>query len=421
MRILLVTITSPWPPTNGQRIRNCSIIRALCEDGHEVSLISFQEQSGESPKSPKTWCGDIVWVPRPRGYSGNNYLGRLWALLAGLPFGVVRFRSREMTAAVTRRLSAGNIDALICDDVYVIANVADCHGIPLLLNKASIVFEEAARYAAHSQNVAVRAYVFVESRLLRRWEVRSCNRANLLLTCSDRDRRVLQRLEVNTNSFVVPNALDLRDYEAYSGDDGRTVMFTGAMDWYPNQDAVSFFVAAIWPALQRLVPHTEFLVVGRNPPSSLRRSLATQGRIRFTGTVPDIRPVLKQAAVCVVPLRIGSGTRIKILEAAAMGKAIVSTSVGAEGLEFENGREIIIADRPQEFAEAVAHLLENRKLRDQMGQAARRRVCNSHGIEAVRAGLRSAFEAIAPTNVSAVKQSQTRSQNNRVPKIQPNR
>jgi glycosyltransferase involved in cell wall biosynthesis len=376
-------------------MRNCSVIKALREDGHKVSLISFQEPEGLPACGVKEWCEEATWVGLPPRYWWTNSYGRVRALLSGLPFGVVRFRSKQMAAAVAHRLCRGDVDAVLCDDVYVIANLGNCDGTPLLLNKASMVFEETARFAASSRNPAIRAYAHMESRLLRRWEKRSCSVADLVLTCSERDRGIVQSLGTNNQAYVVPNAVDLNEYELCSSDDGRTAVFAGAMDWYPNQDAVAFFAAAVLPKLRRLAPRIEFLVAGRNPPLSLQRSVAMCEQVRFTGTVPDMRPILRQAAVCVVPLRIGSGTRMKILEAAAMGKAIVSTSVGAEGLEFENGDEIMIADRPEDFAEAVAQLLKSQPLRDRIGRAARRRVRENYGIEAVKVGLRNAFRAMS--------------------------
>jgi glycosyltransferase involved in cell wall biosynthesis len=145
------------------------------------------------------------------------------------------------------------------------------------------------------------------------------------------------------------------------------------MDWYPNEDAVLHFVDTILPRIRRDVPDVSLTVVGRNPTPRLRR-LGEQAGVRITGTVDDVRPHVANAAVCVVPLRVGGGTRLKIFEALAMGKAVVSTSIGAEGLPVESGEHAMIADDPDDFASAVVRLLQRPDERHRLGSAGRRLV-----------------------------------------------
>jgi glycosyltransferase involved in cell wall biosynthesis len=174
------------------------------------------------------------------------------------------------------------------------------------------------------------------------------------------------------------------------------------MDWLPNRDAVAFFVSEVMPELRRLVPDFSFVVAGREPPPDFRSRYEQIPNVRFTGTLPDLRPVIAQAAVCVVPLRIGSGTRLKILEAAAMAKAVVSTTVGAEGLTLKDGEDIVIADEPRTMARAIAALLADRRRRLEIGQAARRHVAAEYGIPALRRALREALALIGEQSAAAV-------------------
>jgi glycosyltransferase involved in cell wall biosynthesis len=171
------------------------------------------------------------------------------------------------------------------------------------------------------------------------------------------------------------------------------------MDWHPNRDAVEFFALQILPRLRRLRPEVRVVVAGRSGPEEFQRRFAGIPELRFTGTVPDMRVEIARAAVCVAPLRIGSGTRLKILEAAAMAKPMVSTTIGAEGLNFEDGREIVLADAPQPFAEAVARLLEDRAYGAALGAAARRKVETAYSFESLRSALRA---ALAPLEAAAV-------------------
>jgi glycosyltransferase involved in cell wall biosynthesis len=158
---------------------------------------------------------------------------------------------------------------------------------------------------------------------------------------------------------------------------------------------VEFFALRILPEVRGLLPDVKFVVGGRNPPGWLRRRFAGIAGVEFTGTVPDMRAEIAKATVCVVPLRIGSGTRLKILEAAAMAKPIVSTRLGAEGLDFVDGREIVLADDPKAFAGAVAELLSDASRRRQLGQAARTRVEECYGVPALRAAVRAAFAQLS--------------------------
>jgi glycosyltransferase involved in cell wall biosynthesis len=194
------------------------------------------------------------------------------------------------------------------------------------------------------------------------------------MVCSSYDRDLLHRLEPDLPIFVVPNAVDTDLYhpqlDSTRNHKALTLLFQGGMDWYPNRDAVEFFVQAILPSVRSECPEAKFTVVGRNPPPRFVEKLRSPG-VQFTGTVADMRPYLLASTVVVVPLRFASGTRIKILEACAAGKPVVSTSLGAEGLELENGKDIVVADSPDEFARAVIALLRDPVQREAIARHAR--------------------------------------------------
>jgi glycosyltransferase involved in cell wall biosynthesis len=174
-------------------------------------------------------------------------------------------------------------------------------------------------------------------------------------------------------------------------------VFVGSMDWLPNQDGVEHFVNRIWPEIREKRPNAAFQVVGRNPPPRVRRLGQAPG-VEVVGAVPDVRPYLAEAAVVVVPLLVGGGTRIKIFEAMAVEKAVVSTSLGAEGLELTPGEHIMLADTPSEFAEAVCGLLENADHRARLASAARRLVTANYSVETIARQ----FDAICRRTVEAV-------------------
>ena len=166
------------------------------------------------------------------------------------------------------------------------------------------------------------------------------------------------------------------------------------MDWHPNRDGVEFFISEILPELRRLVPSVTFRVAGRSPSGEILRRFTGVPGVEFTGTVPDMRAEIAKATVCVVPLRIGSGTRMKILEAGAMAKPIVSTSLGAEGLDLVDGEDIILADEPRTFAKAVADLLGDATRRRTLGQSVRRRIEQRYSLPVLQSALRRALAGV---------------------------
>jgi glycosyltransferase involved in cell wall biosynthesis len=210
--------------------------------------------------------------------------------------------------------------------------------------------------------------------MLRGGAAQACATADLTVAVSGADRALLAELAPRARLREIPTGVDT----AYFAPDEtpevpNRLVFTGAMDWYPNEDAIIHFMDAILPAIRRDVPDVAVTVVGRNPTPRLRVAAARAG-VRVTGTVRDVRPYVAEASVYVVPLRVGGGTRLKIFEALAMGKAVVSTSVGAEGLPLVPGEHYLRADDPQAFARAVTALLADPFRRKFLGSAGRQLV-----------------------------------------------
>jgi glycosyltransferase involved in cell wall biosynthesis len=376
-------------------LRTWALLRALAEDDHQVTLVAFAEPgdlaAGLTPL--RAVCAAVEPVAAPRA-DGRDIPGRLAALISPAPYGPRKFRSRAMARALSRRLAEERFDLLVCGGVYNVPNLPRPASIPVLLDKDDLNFVIYERWLRHEPGLLRRAYGALELAKMRRWEIGVCRVARALLAASEVEQAFLARLCPQVPTFVVPNVVDTEHYVPWPEAEGArpVVLYQGAMDWHPNRDAVAFFVEQILPSLRRRVPDVVFRIAGRRMPEGLRRRLADEPGVEVAGTVPDMRVEIARATVCAVPLRIGSGTRIKILEAAAMGKAIVSTSLGAEGLSLEDGEEIVIADTPAAFADAVAALLGDPARRERLGRAARWRVEKQYGFAAHQAALRVALE-----------------------------
>jgi len=212
------------------------------------------------------------------------------------------------------------------------------------------------------------------------------------LAVSEADAAEIERMAPGVAVSVVRNGVDLTQFTPDSGSgDPHLIVFTGAMFWHPNIDGATFFVREILPRIRKRDPDAHLLIVGSNPSELLVRTL-TAPSVRFTGTVEDVRPYLRRARLVVVPLRIGGGTRLKILEAWALGKPVVSTTLGAEGLPVEDGKNIALADSAEVFAQRAAELLNDTHIGGQLGLAGRRVVEELFGWDQVALTLLDAYE-----------------------------
>ncbi len=219
------------------------------------------------------------------------------------------------------------------------------------------------------------AYSFVQTHRLRRFESWAMRQADWVVAVSDEDARQLRPLAPEKQVTVIPNSIDTEAYslptnpQQVPANQSFDLVFTGKMDYRPNVDAVLWFVKAIWPQIRAARPQTTLAIVGQKPHERLQ-SLNQQPGITLTGWVDKVQPYLAGAGLCLMPFRVGSGTRLKLIEAMAAGKAIVSTTVGAEGFPVQSGREVVLADSPGEFAQAVLALLADEEERARLGAAA---------------------------------------------------
>jgi polysaccharide biosynthesis protein PslH len=393
--VLFVCLAPPLPASNGHRLRNLGLLKALSRAGHTVDIISFARSDERIDERLRDLCREVQFIPLPEhGSLVSEAWHRLRALPSPLPSGALRLRSPRMRTAVIETMQRNRYDAVLCDDVYLLGNVPARSPAPIFLNKHDITHEILGRFLRFERNPLKNSYARLERRKVQALEKHSCANAFLVLACSERDASKMKRLASGARFSILPNVIDVDAYRPASAESNNRVLYFGALDWYPNRDAVEFFANEILPPLRSLVPAVEFMVAGRGASEKFRSKFRGHSRLAIVSDVPDMAAETAKAAVCVVPLRIGSGTRLKILEAGAMEKAVVSTRIGAEGLELENGREIILADRPQEFAGAVATLLADPAKRLELGRNLRQRVCERYSVAALQNCVEQAFSDV---------------------------
>jgi len=393
MRILFVSTNVPVPANSGQSIRSLSILRALASSNHELSFVSFSDgDRSKDLSSLSSLCRSVKLFERKSTSLTlqRDYLPRLKSMLQAKCYSVERFRSEAFRDSIRQQIAESTCDAIICDGIYALGNIPET-GVPILLNCHNVEFVILQRYAQLQSNVLKKRYAELESALMRSEEKKACRKIAGSMVCSQIDLEILQKLCPSLPISVIPNVVDTdfiqpgKDTSAPGS--GPIVLFQGVMDWYPNRDAAESFVRKILPLVREKYPNIKFVIAGRNPPVDFVAQFSSDSGIEFTGTVADMRPYLAAAIVVVVPLRIGGGTRIKILEACAAGKPVVSTTVGAEGLNLQSGRELLLADDPEQFASCVLNLLRDPALRDAFAEAGRRAVVERYSQDALKTSL----------------------------------
>jgi len=292
------------------------------------------------------------------------------SVASGAPLNVTRFASAKVKRQVRRWLNEEHFDAVLCDFLTPTLSLPRMPGLVRILFEHNVESLLWARRAATQPFGPQRALFRYEAAFTRKWERRMLSEFDLVLAVSEEDKRHMQRLAPDSRVEVVETGVDIAEFRA-SGHAPRRdhlVVFVGSMDWQPNEDGVLWFVEEIWPEVIAQRPDAVLRVVGRRPSPRVAR-LSERG-IEITGDVDSVVPHLREAAVSVVPLRAGGGTRLKIFEAMAAGAPVISTTVGAEGLPVSPGRDIIIADEPGAMSAALVDLLNSPERREQIAAEA---------------------------------------------------
>ncbi len=380
MKILLLTPDIPYPSESGAAIRNWGIITGLAEAGHELTLLSFSEHAADARSQPLIErCQAVHALPLP----SRGKLSRLRTLLTS--------GRADMEARLADDDYADRLRQLLRDEHYDIVQFSGLElggYLDLILREkggSSLVYD-ALNAEADLQNVFAKVdsrslrrlpasvYSLAQTRRLQAFEGRICREVDSVIAVSPEDCALLRQYAGAPISLMA-NGIHVDEYQPASEitRGKRQIVFTGKMDYRPNVDAIEWFCAAVMPMIRRRMPEFQLTVAGRNPHKRLQ-SLARAGEIHLTGWVESVLPYLHEAGLYVAPLRMGSGTRLKILQAMAAGCAVVSTSLGAAGLNSQARSAIVIADEPADFAEAILRLLDDDDKRQDLGEQSRQHV-----------------------------------------------
>jgi glycosyltransferase involved in cell wall biosynthesis len=373
MKILWVKAGRLLPVDTGGKIRSFNLLRQLARR-HHVVVLSYYDGAVDPSYDAALQREFPHAVPMHTG-SPTGGPATVWRYLRHLldhaPYAVTKFTATPVVAFVERAMLAREFDVVVCDFLSATLNFPPTLDTPAVLFQHNVESVLWARQAQHERNPLKRLAFRWEAFRMRRYEQAAVARFHHVIAVSEEDRRLMSSMTPAGKISVAPTGVDLSAFRQVADERAQSplVVFIGSMDWEPNIDGVEYFCREVWPRVLEEVPEARFRIVGRNPHQRVRR-LTENPSVEVTGSVPSITEHLARAAVVVVPLRVGGGTRLKIYEAMAAGRAIVSTTVGAEGLEVSTGEDIVLADTAEAFAQAVLTLLRDDAHRERIAQGA---------------------------------------------------
>ncbi len=399
MKILLLTPDLPYPSESGVALRSCGIIRGLHDAGHELTLLSFASSQPDADSNPLwQWCQQVCALPLPphsrhkrlfklvtsrqadmqHRLASDGFERALTELLRGAQFDLIQFFGIEFGRYLPLIQRQGKGAKLVYDAQNAEAD----------LQRAIAQIDR-----QQLQRLPAGLYSTLQARRLRRFEGEICRSVDLVVAVSDEDSDLL-RGHGGAPRHVVPNGINADDYREPASNQraNRQLVFSGKMDYRPNVDAMEWFCADILPRIRQQLPDAGLVIVGRNPHARIQAQASDA--VRITGWVESVQPYLHAAAVYVVPLRMGSGTRLKVLQALASGCVIVSTSIGAAGLHEDMLATLQIADDAGGFANKITALLQDDAARAELGRRAQDRVREHYDWSALIPRLLRAYRSI---------------------------
>lgn len=382
-RLLFLCHTLPFPPDGGVWLRTYNVLRMLSER-FDVTMLCFERAGASGLRNDSTRDAHVAALrpfarveafPLPQRHSRWRLLAdHLRSLVRGRVFTFYRYESAPYRRRLRELLQAERFDLVHVDSLDLVGYLPELTGLPIVCVHHNVESQLLRRRATAERSQILRRYIAYQAALTEQAERTWCERVDLNVTVSEGDAAVLRGVVPKGRIAVVPNGVDIDYFVSEStADAGGGLVFVGGSDWFPNRDALEHFCNDILPLLGRNGRPPVVRWVGTSRPGDIE-SFQQRYQIELTGYVPDVRPLVQAADCFVVPLRVGGGSRLKILDAWSMGKAVVSTSVGCEGLHAADGENILVADTPAEFAAAVHRVLDDAKLRTSLGQAGRRTV-----------------------------------------------
>jgi len=360
LRLLQVAPRVPWPLDTGAKLRNYHLARALA--AHlSVTLVAFGNDTSNGQLNEA--YQRIVTVPRNEGYSvGNMFRGAI----GRTPLPLLNYTTPEMADALQRLLAEESFDLIQVESIhlmnYLPALRAASNQPPIVCDWHNVESDLMRQYAERERSLARRTYARRTARLMSEAETRALKEFDAHIAVSEVDAKRLQAVNSDAKIFVIENGVDAAHYANEQSATRNRIVFVASMDYHANIEGATNFARDVWPMIHKQQPHLQFTIVGRNPSPQVTELSSIAG-IEVTGSVADVRPYYREALAAVVPLNVGGGSRLKILEAMAAGVPVVSTKLGAEGLDVSDGENILLAETTAQLAQGILKVIDDSDLR----------------------------------------------------------
>jgi len=369
MKILFVAPDIPYPSTNGGKIVVFETIKHLTKKGHQVDFLFLTDKNTDKLNFWKLskWC-----KPYPVFHNcKTSWIGLMFNIFSKKPYSIAKYHSDNLNKQFVKLLENTKYDIIQFEGLFVAYLINTRYktiGLtPVILREHNIESVIIERLFRNRRVFPVNLFLRVQYKRLFDYEARICAKFNRCFMISPIDKQKLEEMNPNVQTKLIPGGVDTSYFfPQIVREDLYSIVYVGSMDWLPNADGIFWFCKDIFPCIKQKISEAKLYIVGKNPPAYIKK-LQDQDII-ITGFVEDVRKYIAKGQVFIVPLRIGSGMRIKILNTFAMGKAVVSTSVGCEGIDVVDGKNIYIADSKKEFAKKVIFLLNNKNERDRIGK-----------------------------------------------------
>lgn len=393
MKILEISINVPYPPNDGGRIGVYRPAKALARRGHEICFVCLVQKGKQIPEE---FTKEFMVRAMPadlRTSLGGMFLN----LFSPVPYTFSKHQPRGFEQLVLNAAEEFRPDIIHTDFLHVGVfglTAGRRAGVPVVLRAHNVDSVLMARFRDAQRNPLARVYAGLQYQKLVRYEQRLLPLFDRRVAVTKVDAEMLSRIAGGVRVDAIPAGVDVEYFRPtdIQEENDKTIISVALMRWTPNIVSTHWFVEEVLPLIRAECPDAIFMIVGAEPPESIRSYHDGQKTV-VTGLVDDIRPLVAKAAVFVVPTQVGSGIRIKVLEALAMGKAVVSTSIGSEGIEgLVNGENIVIADRPADFARSVIELMRNPTRRRELGRKGRELVCQQYQWDAIGGRFEALFE-----------------------------
>ena len=374
MKILFLSTENPYPPDGGHHLRTFNVLKILARR-HQIYFVGFAQDKREFKYIPeiKKFCETVnIYEVSKTGYNKSFMLLACKNLFSKYPLIARRYFIQEAREQIEQLLDQYSIDLVHMDMLALGLYRGILKNIPVILTNHNVESLRIYRWMQIEKNLFLKSFLFYQYLKLRAFEQGICPEFDRCVVVSEYDKNYLKGLCGNDNFVVIPNGVDTGYFRPEPAEVWKDrLVWVGGMTGPYNSDAVDFFIQKIWSLVKDKVPGVTVDFAGGGPTQTLRNRASEDNSVRVLDFVPDIRPIVQRASVFIAPIRIGSGTKIKVLNAMAQGKPVVATTTAAEGIDVTPGENILISDDPKEFAEKIVYLLSHERLAREMGTRAR--------------------------------------------------